>query len=92
MSLIIEPRFLYRCADLLCKLAEQVEKDKVHLTPELVLKDATEFKFSANEMRSLGEVLRLLSLMMRALVVTRDSTIEQLARRIIELEKGGGSE
>lgn len=93
MSLIIEPIFLYRCADLLCKLAEKVKEDKVNLTPELVAKWAR--GFSANEMRNLGDILQLLSLMMHALTITRDSVIEGLTKRIIELEKekkGGGSE
>jgi len=84
VSIIIEPRFLWRCADLLCKLAERVQKDRVYLTPELVIKEAP--GFSADEMRSFGEVLKLLSLMMRALMVIRDSVIEELTKRIIELE------
>lgn len=85
MSVIIQANFLWRCADLLCKLAERVQKDKVYLTPELVIKEAS--GFSADEMRSFGEVLKLLSLMMGALMVTRDSVIEELTKRIIELEK-----
>ncbi|MBA7506510.1 hypothetical protein ES706_05201 [subsurface metagenome] len=85
MSIIVEPMFLYRCADLLCKLAEKVKEDQVNLTPELVDKWAT--GFSAAEMRNLGEILKLLSLMMHALTITRDSVIEGLTKRIIELEK-----
>lgn len=85
MKVIMEASHLRRCADLLCKLAERVQKDQVHLTPELVIKEAS--GFSADEMRSFGEVLKLLSLMMKALVVTRDSVIEELTKRIIELEK-----
>jgi len=85
VSLIFESRFLYRCADLLCKLAERVDRDKVHITPELVMKEVPP-EFTAEEMKSLGEVLKLLSLMMQALLVTRDSTIDQLTKRIFELE------
>jgi hypothetical protein len=85
VSLIIKPVFLYRCAGLLYKLAERVEKQQIQLTPEVIMKEAP--NFTAEEMRSLGEVLKLLSLMMQALLVTRDSTIDQLTRRIFELEQ-----
>lgn len=86
MSIIVESSFLYRCADLLYKLAERVKSDQVNLTPEMVLKEAPP-EFTAEEMKSLGEILKLLSLMMQALRVTRDLTIDQLTRRIFELEK-----
>jgi len=87
VSLIISPIFLYRCADLLYKLAEKVKKDQRQLTPEFVGRVAEAYGLSAEEMRSLGKVLKLLSLTMQALVVTRDSTIDQLTRRIFDLEK-----
>ena len=64
-----------------------MKKERVYLTPEIVANEATRFKFSVEELRSLGEILKLLSLMMGALVVTRDSVIEQLTKRIIELEE-----
>jgi len=84
---MFESAFLYRCADLLYKLAEGVDKDRAHLTPEFVAKIAEGSGLRAHELRDLGEILKLLSLMMQALIVTRESTIDQLSKRIFELEK-----
>lgn len=88
-NLVFEPIFLYRCADLLIKLAEETKESRAQLTPELVAKWASVFGLGAEEVRNLGEVLNLLAIMMGALAVVRDSTIEQLLERIIELERVG---
>lgn len=87
-SIIPDPKFLYRCADLLCRIADKMEKDKRLLTPELVLKENAQFglKLSSDEIKGLARVLELLSLMMQTLIVTRDSVIEQLTARVVDLE------
>jgi len=93
-EVVVNAPFLYRCANLLYELAERVDRDQRQLTPEFVARVAEASGFSADEVRSLGEVLKLLSLMMQALVVSRDSTIDQLTKRIFEEEKakGGGTD